>query len=182
MTFVTDCYSYGLNVDRIRKIDIRKTAALVFFDDNEQEIFGSGSPVYKELQAFLDRQDSASHHIVPAAPGFTLLTFLAPDDDADPDSFDIKGGLSPSAVIAWHIYDGEPFGNQQAIAIDGNSTFCQQDPFGTSGVLAPDGVVFAVDGCRYASLDEWIEAVRASWKESRVQARRAGIQIVHSKD
>ena len=75
--FVTNGFSYGINTSAIRKIDIRKTAALVFFNNDEQ---GAGSPVYKALQAFLDRQDSCSHHIIPAAPGFTLLTFVAPDD------------------------------------------------------------------------------------------------------
>ena len=31
--FITDGYSYGLNTDHIRKIDIRRTAALVFFTE-----------------------------------------------------------------------------------------------------------------------------------------------------
>ena len=76
--FITDGYSYCLNTDHIRKIDIRRTAALVFFTSGEQESFGAGSPVYKALRAFLDHQDSASHHVIPAAPGYTLLTFIAP--------------------------------------------------------------------------------------------------------
>ena len=83
-------------------------------------------------------------------------------------------------MIAWHVYDGEPFGNQRAIAIDGDSTFCQQDPFGTSGVLAPDGVVFGAD-YRLATLDEWITELRADWKAAPVNARRAAVRIVQSK-
>ena len=61
------------------------------------------------------------------------------------------------------------------------STFCQQDPFGCSAVLAPDGIVFAVDGCRYASLDEWIEVVRADWKAACVNACRAAVRIVQDR-
>ena len=84
--FITDGYSYGLNTDHIRKIDIRRTAALVFFTSGEQELFGAGSPVYKALRAFLDHQDSASHHVIPAAPGYTLLTLIAPMTQIPPPS------------------------------------------------------------------------------------------------
>ena len=29
-------------------------------------------------------------------------------------------------MIAWHVYDGEPFGHQRAIAVDGDTNFCQR--------------------------------------------------------
>jgi hypothetical protein len=178
--FITDGYSFGLNVDHIRKIEISKARALVTYHDQESESFRSDTADYRELRKFLGRLDDDGYHTVPAAPGYTLLTFLAPPD-AEPDTFDIKSSLDRSAVIAWQIYDDSaPFDNQRAIAVDGDSRFYQEDSFGRSAVLAPDGVVFAAD-YRLASLDEWITELRENWKESRVRARRAAVKIVHDR-
>ena len=119
-----------------------------------------------------------NYHVIPATPDYTLLSFFS-DDDADPDTFDIRGNLGRSPIIGWRVHDGNALAI--AISLHGNSTFCQQTPFGTSAVLAPNGTVFAVDGYRYASLDAWITAVRADWKAARVQTRRASLRVVHDR-
>ena len=31
-------------------------------------------------------------------------------------------------MIAWNVYDGEPFAHQRAIAVDGDTNFCQENP------------------------------------------------------
>lgn len=171
MKFLTDGYSYCINLNHVRHIEFTKTRAWVTYgSDQERECFAKGTSAYKKLCQFAERLDDSEHRIVPAAPGFELLTFT-PDDDADPVAFDIEANLDRSPVIAWHI-DGDPVGYQRAIAIDGDLTFHQDDPFGSSAVLSPDGTVFAAGGYRVASLDAWVRVLREDWKQSRTRQLR----------
>ena len=117
---------------------------------------------------------------MPATPGYELVIFVAPDSDSDPDRFDIASNLSRSPVIAWQV-STDAFSNQLAIAIDGTSNGYSNHSFGRRGVLTPSGAVF-VDDCSHASLEAWIEDIRADWRAARVNARRAAVRIVHSKD
>jgi hypothetical protein len=174
MTKFIDNWTFALNVDHIRKIEISGAHATVTYNsDQTREHFNKNTAEYNELRKFAGQLDDSSYHIIPAAPGYTLLTF-APDDGDDPIAFDIEANLDRSPVIAWHVYDGEPFGHQRAIAVDGDSSFHQENPFGSSAVLSPDGTVFAAGGYRLALLDAWVRVPREDWKQSRARSGIGG--------
>lgn len=75
--FITDNWTFALNTHRIRKVEIFDKHARVIYSDDESESFKSDSAAYKELRTFVGHLDDSSYHIVPAAPGFTLLEFVS---------------------------------------------------------------------------------------------------------
>ena len=54
--FITD-YDRGFNIDHIRRISINKTSARMFFDNDEEECFPSGTLMYSAVRNFLNNQD-----------------------------------------------------------------------------------------------------------------------------
>lgn len=97
--------------------------------------------------------------IVPANPGFQLLSFWFADDEGyEPTADDVTAVRNRMPILAWRLMNSSP----EPIAFD----FCEPDPDeGLVAVLRPDGaVVVQGEQSSFENLDKWAEYVCKKWR------------------
>jgi hypothetical protein len=159
-----------LNLDLIRKIEFYKDdSCRVTWDNGDEERLTGW-----EAKTLYRRTDEVRFHdddeaIVPAAPGWTLITFLEPDEGANPDGFNMLGGCWFDEVIAWKICldpEGGTYANQVAIGVNqlsGGWTCVRKD--GHHEVYA------GFD--RHENVDVWLEEVQEEWRRGKAKKSEA---------
>ena len=112
-----------VNLDQVRKYS--------YLDDGRVKVWWANGDM--EVLAVSGRIATENYFIVPAAPGFELLTYYEPEAD---ETFVVER----SPVIAWRIEECQTFdrcSDENPIAISTDSTSAE----GHSAVLCPDGRV-----------------------------------------
>jgi hypothetical protein len=112
--------------------------------------------------------DMDRYFIVPAAPGFELLSYWP-----DPAEGQV---LERSPVVAWRIDEDqtvERFGDENLIAISLNGTSKETSKNMRVAVLAPNGGVTHYQNCRqWVSIDEWRDWADEDWREKQEEEEK----------
>lgn len=170
MTKFIGSYGQRINLDEIRKVVFfQNGTAEVTYRNGEDERFSEkdDKAVITNLQKHTDAWTSVPA-VVPAQPGFELLAFWE-DTEGDLETYDIKGDLRRSTVIAWEYYvgshDSEPVAISAILRSDySNPSDCEQVWI---AVQDPNGALAGQFGAHYRNLDEWIAEVRRKWAATR---------------
>lgn len=101
----------------------------------------------------VDKLRSSLEEIIPANPGFEVLTFWFQDGEQDPINVDIKSKLNRESVIGWRSVDGTCY---EPVTAFGVSDIDE----GVWSVIDPAGSVIEPVDRLYPSLDHWINDVR----------------------
>lgn len=110
--------------------------------------------------------DENKPSIIPAQPGFFLITVATADDE------DFWYDLEP--IIAWQISQYKrpknllTFASAAPIAA-GNSHECEND----QAILCPDGTVIEVETRNFKTLDEWKTYAQERWGNEHRQMKSA---------
>src|SRR5215471_13348730 len=119
-----------VNLDQVLKVEqLTNGRARVTYVNGEQEIF--------------ERFYGLSNKIIPANPGFELLTWSKED------------GLTRSDVIAWKIRIGDQDVDHVAVTMDDESNRIEHST--KVAVLQPSGMVRAPQEKTFKNVDEWVE-------------------------
>jgi hypothetical protein len=118
--------------------------------------------------------DKTNYQIIPAVPGFQLLTFWFEDDERDPRrerdtrTFDIAANLWRETIIAWRL---PPDWYPEPITVHHCMDYDAETGTSTSGAIAaildPAGAVTEQHTCTFRNLDEWIAHAREEWRRWR---------------
>lgn len=119
-------------------------------------------------------EDRSAYPIIPAVPGFQLLTFWFEDAELDPmrerdtRTFDIAANLWRETVVAWRLHPAwypEPITASHSMECDAETGTSANGA--TAAILDPAGAVTVQHDCVYRTMDEWINHVRAEWRRWR---------------
>jgi hypothetical protein len=99
---------------------------------------------------------------LPAVAGFYEFSVELPDK-ANPDTYDIAGNVRREPIIGWRVVWGEGQSWVTPITLVSAEDYCPRDE---RLILAPDGSLTTPMSSytMCASVEEWIDAVRAAWK------------------
>jgi hypothetical protein len=143
--FVSVNWSQELNLDQVRRFEyLRDGKVRVWWANGDDEVFEVGGQ---------HGIDTAAYHIVPALPGFELVTYF-PEEDL----------LQAEPVIAWRIEEHqtyERFSDANPIAIGLTATSHDSN----SAVRWPEGKLTIKEcGQIFENVEEWKEWLRAEEK------------------
>ena len=157
-----------VNLDQVRKFE--------YVDDDDERVRVVWANGDEEILWAHDIIETQRYHIIPALPGFELLSYWPDTEDAI--------ALDRAVVIAWRINEDQTvkrYVDETVIAISLGGTSADQSSNTRVGVRHPDGKVTIHQDCRqFESEAEWQEWAKADWAraEEEERKRRAVLKVV----
>lgn len=142
-----------VNLDQVRRYS--------YLDDGRVKVCWANGD--EEVLTVVKRIAPENYFVVPAAPGFELLTYYAPEDG---ETFP----MHRTPVIAWRIDEGQTGGDHRTdeslTAISMNGMSSEEISNVRHAVRSPDGrVTHYKDGKEWESVEKWLEWAEEDLRE-----------------
>lgn len=154
MAHFFDIGDKSINLDHVREVEVANNGVLIRYSDGHCDRVDTSTPY--DLATSIE---TASHPLVPATPGYTLLRFhfWAPEagENLKIEADEVCRLTDRQPILAWRI---DPRCGAQPFSFEMGSTWSE------TAILRPDGAVIELNCAQWESVNAWAKTVCIRWE------------------